>query len=359
MGDFRTFHETKRLPAKAGQKVIDPAGWDNGALQNLENWSYQITASDVAELAEGVAAVKRAGVPITGIKREHFPLKGFASILADVRRELTDGRGLVMLQQFPVDEFDRESTAIAYFGLGQYLGRTIPQNGQGHVLGHVKDIGADYRIPTVRGYMTRDWMGFHTDSAEYVGLLCLQTSKSGGESLIASSVTVYNRILERRPDLLSLLTQDWYSTQSGEIDPGDNPWTKAPVFAFVDGYFSAGSINLHHERAQGMPGVPTWTDAHREAMDIYKATVMECALEIPFQRGDIQFLNNHVMLHTRRAYDDFPEVERKRPLLRLWLQDPVARPIPEIRRKGRSGQGVVLKGVEWIAPLDVEQLETA
>ena len=113
-------------------------------------------------------------------------------MLLDVRRELMDGRGIVMMRDFPLDRFDREETAIAYIGLGAWLGNTMSQNKLGHILGHVKDLGGDYSDANTRGYMTNDEMRFHTDACDYVGLLCLQTSKSGGESRIASSVTVYN-----------------------------------------------------------------------------------------------------------------------------------------------------------------------
>ena len=35
--------------------------------------------------------------------------------------------------------------------------------------------------------------------------------------------------------------------------------------------------------------------------------------------GDMQFLNNHIILHSRTAYQDHPEPERRRDLIRLWL----------------------------------------
>ena len=70
--------------------------------------------------------------------------------------------------------------------------------------------------------------------------------------------------------------------------------------------------------------------------------------------GDIQLLNNFVTLHTRRAYEDWPDPERKRHLLRLWLDDPASRPLPKDLREGRQGRGVRLDGVTLVAPLDVD-----
>jgi hypothetical protein len=354
MGDFRSFQSGKRGVAMPMQPVVDPAGWSPDELRDVGRWSYRIGEREADELAAGVAAVRRDGVPIVEVARENFPLGGFADVLADVRRELTDGRGIVMLQNFPVERFDREATAIAYIGLGAYLGRTMSQNKQGHVLGHVKDLGGDYADPHTRGYMTRAEMRFHADACDYVGLLCLQASRQGGASRVASSVTVYNRILERRPDLAEVLTQDFYRSRSGETNAGDAPYFKQPIFSFTDGYFSATGAGAVIDKAQDLPGVPKFTALQKEAVEVYRATVEECALDIDFKPGDIQFLNNFVMLHTRREYEDWPEPARKRHLLRLWLSDPVGRPIPQEQRQGRAGRGVRLAGVRLVAPLDVE-----
>ena len=354
MGDFRSFTTRARLPARPMEPVLDPAGWSPTDLAEVADWSYRISERDADELAEGVASVRRNGVAVVDVARENFPLKKFADVLADVKRELADGRGIVMMRDFPLERFDREATAIAYVGLGSYLGSTMSQNKLGHILGHVKDLGGDYHDPHTRGYMTRAEMRFHTDACDYVGLLCLQASKSGGASRIASSVTVYNRMLERRPELVKVLTEDFYRSRSGEISPGDLPYFKQPIFSFTDGYFSATGVGAVIDKAQKLPGVPKFTPAQQEAVEVYRQTVEECALDIDFRRGDIQFLNNFVMLHTRREYQDWPEPERKRHLLRLWLHDPAGRPIPKQQREGRFGRGVQVKGVARIAPLDVE-----
>lgn len=353
MGDFRSFHMSQRAFAQPMQPVVDPAGWLPDDLRDVVAWSYRISERDSDELAAAVAAVRRHGVPIVEVARENFPLGGFADILSDVRRELMDGRGIVMLRGFPVERFDREEAAIAYLGLGGYLGKTMSQNKQGHILGHVKDLGGDYADAHTRGYMTNAEMRFHTDACDYVGLLCLRTSRSGGESRIASSVTVYNRILERRPDLAKVLTEDFYRSRSGETNAGDAAFFKQPIFSFADGYFSATGAGAVIDKAQDLPGVPKFTPAQKEAIEVYRATVEESAVDIEFQPGDIQFLNNFVMLHTRRGFEDWSEPARKRHLLRLWLSDPAGRPIPAEQRSGRAGRGVRLDGVPLVAPLDV------
>jgi len=347
---FGTWREAVRAPARAGAPVIDPAGWEPEALAASDDWVYRFSAQDTAEIAEAVAGVERRGIGIVDLTRDDFPLPRLGELLTCVRRELLDGRGLAVLRGLPVADWGRRRAAIAYFGIGHHIGAPISQNAQGHILGHVKDYGHSYDDPMARGYQTSAEMGFHADHADYVGLLCLQTSKAGGASLLASSVTLYNRMLAARPDLAATLTEDFYWTRHGEIPPGAEPWYRQPVFAFEQGYFSARGASSYIRKAQGLPGVPPFTEAQLEAMALFQSMVRDCAATIEFEPGDIQFLHNHVILHTRTAFEDWPEAARKRHLLRLWLRDDDGRPVVPLMRE--SFQGVHIAGFRPVMPLD-------
>jgi hypothetical protein len=354
MTNFRTFQPTTRVPARPMNPVIDPAGWFADSLGDVENWSYHFTDADSAALIDATNQIRRQGMTAVDVKRHNFDIKGsFAEVLRDVREELRNGRGLVMLRNFPVQQLDSEGRAIAYLGMGTYLGQPMSQNMQGHILGHVKDLGGDYGDPTTRGYLTRAEMRCHADPCDYVGLLCLQTAKSGGASRVASSVTVYNTMLESVPHLVKALTENLYRSRKGDINPGEEPWYKQPIFSFSEGYFSATGAGSAIDKAQGLPGVPPLTPLQDEAIRVYRQVCDECLVDIPFKPGDVQFLNNYVALHTRRDYEDWPEPERKRHLLRLWLSDPDNRPIPKAQRDGYRGRGILPAGVMLSAPLDV------
>ena len=353
MSDFRTYHLARRMPAVAMQPVIDPAGWVPDSLGPVQDWAYRISDQDQEELLAAVDDFRKRRLPLPEVNRESFPLKKLAGVLADIRRELIDGRGMVMVQNFPVDRLDREAVAIAYLGLGSYLGEKMVQNKYGHVLGHVKDIGENYGT-TGRSYNTSAEVRFHSDACDYVGLLCLHPAKKGGTSRVASSVTLYNKMLERRPDLVEVLTQDFYRSHKGEMTPGTCPWYKQPIFCFTDGYFSAIGAGSTIEKVLRLPGVPPLTPEQKEAVVLYRNTVAEFAADIEFKKGDIQFLANHVTLHSRREFEDWPEPHRRRHLLRLWLRDPAGRPIPKEQRGTRRDKGVQIDGLKMTAPLDVE-----
>ena len=352
MHAFCTYKTAKRLPALPHKPLVDPAGWDPDELRDVDRWAYYLTPRDQDEIVKAAAAVRRAAIPLEQVGRANFLLPTLAPVLEDVRRELMDGRGVVRLRDFPLDRMSREEGFSAYLGLGSYLGSIEPQNRHGHLVGHVKNFRNERTADDQRGYQSYLGSSFHVDSTDIVGLLCLHEAKEGGESRLASSVTVYNRLLAERPDLIAPLMMDFYKTRYGEVNPGDAPYYKSPIFAFVDGYFSSVGLSDGFEKAQGLPGVPDFTPEQVAAIPVYRRIVQECALDMPFDKGDIQFLNNYVTVHSRHGFEDWPEPERRRHLMRLWLNDPVGRPIPE-DRKGRRNFGVRMKGVTLNAPLDM------
>jgi hypothetical protein len=353
MPTFCTYQTARRLPAVPMQPLVDPAGWDPDELRDVDRWCYSFSTAEQDEIIEAVAATRRAGVPLADITRETFKLTSLAPLMEDVRRELLDGRGVVRLRDFPVARLSHEDTFYGYLGLGCYLGSIEPQNQHGHLIGHIKNLRNTRTAEDPRGYQSYIGSSFHVDSTDFVGLLCLHEARSGGESRLASSVTVYNRLLAERPDLIEPLMMDFYKSRYGEYLEGEKPYYKTPIFAFVDGYFSALGYSTGFEAAQKIPGVPPLTEKQKEARPVYTRIVEECSIDMPFRQGDVQFLNNYVIVHARHTFTDWPEVERKRYLLRLWLNDAVGRPMPEDRMERRN-RSLHLKGIKHAVPLEID-----
>lgn len=55
----------------------------------------------------------------------------------------------------------------------------------------------------------------------------------------------------------------------------------------------------------------------------------DLCLDMILRPGDMQFVNNRTMLHGRAHFEDYPEKERRRHLLRLWLTVPAWDRLPK------------------------------
>jgi hypothetical protein len=302
-------------------------------------------------------------LPLGELTPAAFPLPTLGPFLRRILTELLEGRGFVLLRGLPVERWSREEQAMAYLGIGSWLGRFRSQNARGHLLGHVKDLGLDIRDPSVRYYQTNRALEYHTDSVDIVGLLCLQTAKAGGASYLASSMTVFNEILRARPDLVPALFQPFPTDRRGEVPEGMQPWFDIPIYHWHAGKLSCIYVRQYIESAQRLfPEARRLTAAQREVMDLIDTLCNDplIHLSMDFRPGDIQLLHNHQILHSRGDFENWPEAERHRHLLRLWMAPPEARPLPEVfaPRYGSVAPGarggIVVKGTTLKVVLEAE-----
>jgi len=338
-----------------------PSAWHGRDMRAREDWIYRFSARELKEIDDAIRAFRASGTPLRAISPANFPLDGLAGTLAEVLGELQEGRGFVLMRGLPVEGYGREDQAIAYMGLGSHLGRPRSQNAKGHLLGHVKDLGYDIGDARVRYYQTNRKLEYHTDSVDVVGLLCLKPAKSGGESSIVSSVTIYNEILRRRPDLAPALFDSFPTDRRGEVPDGMLPWFEIPVYHWYEGRLSAIYARQYIESAQRLfPQARRLTPGQVAALDLLDelANDPDIHLEMEFRAGDLQFLHNHQIFHSRNDFENWPEPERHRHLLRLWLCPRTGRPLPAAYAQrygsvtpGDRG-GIVVTGTVPQAPLE-------
>jgi len=311
--------------------VEGPSAWIGAELaRHPEEWIYPLSAAEIAEIETTVDRLR--GRDLAELSASDFVLPTLGPVLDRMREEVLNGRGFVLIRGLPVEGRPIADSALAYWAIGTRFGNPRSQNAMGHLLGHVRDLGLATTDPNVRTYQTTERQHFHTDSCDIVGLLCLKTARSGGLSSIVSSMAIYNEMARRRPDLVTRLFKPFATDRRGEVPVGEKPYFDIPVYNEHQGYLSAIYSGTYIRSAQRFAEVPRLSSADVEALELFDdlANDAELRLDMELRPGDMQFLHNHTCLHDRTAFVDWPEPERKRHLLRLWLAAPGARPLPEV-----------------------------
>ena len=303
--------------------INDPSAWYGRDYASGTDWAHRLTTAELDDLETALAAVTEAGLAPLEFSRDAFPLPVLGPVLAGMLGELEDGRGFTLLRGLPVEKYDEPALYRLYWGIAVHLGDMISQNAKGDLIGRVEDIGIDIHAPNARGYTTSAALHPHNDSSDIVGLLCVRQAKEGGQNMIASAMTIYNEVLARHPEYLDLLYRGFHYDVRGEGVTGKtNEVTRnrVPVFSYHDGRLSCRFNRRAIETAAEKMGEPL-TAMERDALAfIADLTVApEVRLDFPLQPGDLQLLNNHMVLHARSNFTDWPERERKRLLLRLWV----------------------------------------
>ena len=341
--------------------IEDTAAWRGTDLARDGGWRYELSDTEIRELDDAMRATVAEGLPIIAIDRANFHLPGFSERLRSLREEVMNGRGFVQIGGVPVRDYSKEEAARVFFGIGAHLGSARSQNAEGHVLGHVCDLGHDFHNNAdLRGYRAGGPLKFHTDSVDIVGLLCLRAAMEGGDSKLVSAATIHNEILKRRPDLVPELYRPIHRDRRGEVPEGKDPWWVMPIFQWHRGRLFSHFSEVYIRSVERFPEVPRFTDAQHECFDLIEeiADDPEIHLAAPFREGDVQFLDNHRILHGRHDYRDWDDPDRRRYLLRLWVCPPDGPQLPpayaerygsiEIGDRG----GIICPGTELKAPLN-------
>jgi hypothetical protein len=339
----------------------DAAAWYGPEMAKRSDWLMTVTGEEIAEIEAATDAFLSRNAVIAAMTAGDFPLPKLGPRLASrMREDVLNGRGFLLMRGLPVRNWELRASAAAFFGLGVHLGSARSQNARGHVLGHVRDLGLDPSDPNVRIYQTSARQSFHTDSCDVVALLCLKTARSGGLSALVSSTTIFNEMRRRRPDLALLLFVPIATDRRGEVDDGQKPYFEIPVFSWHQGFLTAIYQRQYIDSAQRFPDAPRLTRAHIEALDLFDSLANDPRLHMmmEFRPGDVQLVHNHTLLHDRTRFIDWPEPERRRHLLRLWLAPAEARPLPAVfaQRYGSvtigDRGGILVRGTKLHAPLE-------
>ena len=310
------------------EPVSDRIAWKGPALTTAD-WLTEVTPENVADMEAALAAVSARGLPMEAVTKADFPLPSLQVRLAEVAREIEHGRGFALLRGLPVGRWGVEDATTIYWGISTHLGAPTSQSRRGNRMVAVKDAGLSAAELNVRGPQTSARLYYHSDFADIVGLLCIHPAKSGGVSRICSSMAIYNALLAAgRRDLIDAFYDGYPFDRKGEEGPGVPPVSEVPIpmLSWHNDVLSFRYVPGWSETATKRMGQP-WTAVQKSAIDELNrlSNLPEFYLDMKFQVGDVQYLNNYSVLHSRTDFVDFSEPERKRFLQRIWLHATLGR----------------------------------
>ena len=278
----------------------------------------------MAELEAIVAEQRKAPVPTLVLLPEQFEMDACRKLMREVRQRLDESLGFVILDRLPLDRWNRQEVTDIYWLLGSLLEPPVAQEWSGKMIYDVRYDGQGYTADT-RAALRPEGLDMHNDSsmgeapANYISLLCLQTARTGGKSSLSSAYAAHNHFMTKHPDLVERLYQPFYRDKQEYQAPDANNWY--PIFAIEDGglriRFNVRIIKRGYQKTGRV-----LDKAGSRAVEVLNEFLADPAHRHDFwmERGQIQILNNRIIVHGRTPYEDHDEPEKRRHMLRLWLR---------------------------------------
>ena len=315
-----------------GTQIQTPAAWKGPEINWKEQGLHVLTSEEIQEIDRALENLKSLGkVDFPDINPTNFPLDKVGQLMSSLPKRLQEGCGFLMLRGLPRERYSDDDMALVYFGLSSYVGKTLTQSYLGDLIGHVVNV-SDFE-PKSRGYRKGGGQLMHTDSCDIIGLMCLRTALSGGESRISSAVTVHNYMAKYHPESLKVLQEGLYlkrTDEDGRHATRTFSEGKIKFFNESNGEFIS-YLPTGYARLCEKSGQRPYTQAESDALYTVRkvAAMPEHYLDMGFADGDIQFLNNRTMVHGRTDYEDAQELHKRRHLLRMWIRTDKWQKMPE------------------------------
>lgn len=300
-----------------------PSAWLAEDYGRDASWMDILTPDEIADLDQALARLDAAGLQWPDFGKDEFDIPLLGRRLQRILAEIRSGRGFALIRGIPVRRYGPTQLRNLYWGIGSHLGEVISQNAKGHLIGEVKDSGANYADPNVRGYTTRAFLRPHSDSADVVGLFCLRKAHSGGTTTISSSMAIYNTLLREHPEYLQVLYDGFQYDLRGEGATGKTEEVsnnRLPVFSYHEGRLSCRFNPKAIETAPIKTGAQL-SEQQLAAVHYIEALALDprYRLDMLLEPGDIQLIDNYSVLHSRDDFIDHDDPDERRLLLRMWI----------------------------------------
>ena len=299
--------------------ITGPMAWVGSELPSIDEFAFQLQPKHVAALREILQRTRH--IARDAIGREHCPHPDLDQDLAQILDEVQSGRGVVLLRGFPVAGESVEDVERMFWIVGTHLGTALSQYAYGEMLARVQEEKPKASDQSSRGSKASADLGMHTDMCEIMGLMCMRDAAEGGESHLASVIAVHNQIRATRPDLLPTLYRGFpYHRRGEQPDAQDtvSPYP-VPVFCNVDGKVSTMYLRGHAIAGMAERGLEL-SPAELEALDAVRDVAVAQQVTFRMAPGDALVANNWTVFHSRSAFRNHVEPEKKRLYLRLWLE---------------------------------------
>jgi len=316
---------TNHLPSP----FLIPAAWKGNTLFQREDWLVNLDDRQQADLQTALEVISAETLTFDQISPARFPLPHLGPVLRQIQHNLEYGTGACQIKRIPVENYSVAELENLFWLISVHLGTPVSQSATGEKLFHVRDEGYQIGQAQARGPNTRKRLSFHTDRCDVIGFLCIQQAISGGNNQLVSSVSLFNEMRARWPELTQILMQPFYYLRHNVDQGNQKPFCQQPIFSVQDGHFAGSFLRVLIERAYASPDLPEMTQAQQDAMNQLESLAESPEMSVTFRQepGDLLFLNNWVTFHRRDDFEDADESSLKRHLLRAWLSVPNSRPL--------------------------------
>ena len=257
-----------------------------------------LTDADVAEVLAARDAVRRASLPLLGVRRADFPLPTLGPRLARLAEELDSDHGHAVVRGLPLHRLSDADHRLVLWGIGRHLGIAVSQDSSGRLIRPADTSRTD----------------FHSGGSDVTALLIRDEGRTVS---LTDTGRIVDEVVLSRPDLALRLFDAFHHDRGGEQEPGEKAYRSTPLACRHDDRLSMRYDRRAIESSQRYSAVPRLAAADVALLDLLDEVACSPAWrrDLALRAGDLLLVNNYEVLHRHGGSAGMAALEP----LRLWM----------------------------------------
>src|SRR5215831_1124664 len=88
--------------------IAHPSAWKVSDFPTPADYTIELDATQLSDIDRAVRQMKAAGLSLDDLQREHFEVPSLRPVIDEIRYQIEDGRGFVVLRRLPVEDYSKD-----------------------------------------------------------------------------------------------------------------------------------------------------------------------------------------------------------------------------------------------------------
>ena len=106
-----TLDDDAPLTPVYGTPIDHPGAWKVADFKTPADYTIELDAIHLRDIERALRRTKAAGLGLDDLQREHFEVPSLRPLVDEIRHQIEDGRGFVVVRRLPVEDYSMDETA--------------------------------------------------------------------------------------------------------------------------------------------------------------------------------------------------------------------------------------------------------
>ena len=97
-----------------GAPIDHVSAWKVADFNSPADYTIELTSAHLQDIERAIRRIKDAGLGLDDLNRAHFEFPSLRPVIEEIRREIADGRGFVVVRRLPIEDYSKDDIGMIF-----------------------------------------------------------------------------------------------------------------------------------------------------------------------------------------------------------------------------------------------------